>query len=42
VYKKLLGQKPTLADLAEAQPSLANGLQQLLDFEGDVENTFCR
>ncbi|GAX80909.1 hypothetical protein CEUSTIGMA_g8344.t1 [Chlamydomonas eustigma] len=42
VYKKLLGQHPTLADLAEAQPSLAKGLQQLLDFEGDVENTFCR
>eukprot|EP00798_Chlamydomonas_sp_ICE-L_P014653 gene14653-20687_t len=41
VYKKLLGEQPTFDDLAEAQPSLAKGLQQLLDFNGDVENTFC-
>lgn len=32
----------TLDDLAEYRPSLAKGLQQLLDFEGDVESTFCR
>lgn len=31
----------TLKDLAEFRPRLANGLQQLLDFEGDVENTYC-
>ena len=23
-------------------PALGRGLQQLLDFEGDVEGTFCR
>lgn len=32
----------TLADLAQYRPSLARGLQQLLDFDGDVESTFCR
>lgn len=29
-------------DLKEAQPSLGRGLQQLLDFEGDVEAVFSR
>ncbi|KAH7407551.1 ubiquitin-protein ligase-like protein E3 [Cadophora sp. MPI-SDFR-AT-0126] len=32
----------SLEDLAEFRPSLARGLQQLLDFDGDVEATFCR
>lgn len=32
----------TLSDLAEYSPSLAAGLQQLLDFEGDVQETYCR
>lgn len=32
----------SLEDLAEYRPSLAHGLRQLLEFEGDVENTFCR
>ncbi|SMR44171.1 unnamed protein product [Zymoseptoria tritici ST99CH_3D1] len=32
----------TLSDLAEFRPSLASGLQQLLDFDGDVEATYCR
>ncbi|KAL2131130.1 hypothetical protein VTI74DRAFT_5515 [Chaetomium olivicolor] len=31
----------TLEDLAEYRPRLAHGLRQLLDFEGDVESTFC-
>lgn len=31
-----------LQDLKEAQPSLGRGLQQLLDFEGDVEAVFER
>ncbi|KAI1852693.1 hypothetical protein JX266_002234 [Neoarthrinium moseri] len=31
----------TLDDLAEYRPRLANGLRKLLDFDGDVENTFC-
>ncbi|KAH9883922.1 hypothetical protein F4778DRAFT_764546 [Xylariomycetidae sp. FL2044] len=31
----------TLDDLAEFRPALARGLRQLLDFEGDVQSTFC-
>ncbi|KAK0705227.1 hypothetical protein B0H67DRAFT_375220 [Lasiosphaeris hirsuta] len=31
----------TLDDLAEYHPRLAHGLRQLLDYEGDVESTFC-
>jgi hypothetical protein len=42
VYKKLLGQTPTFADLCDLSPQLGRGLQQLLDFQGDVEATFCR
>ena len=40
LYMKLLGQKPGFKELKESMPSLARGLQQLLDFEGDVESTF--
>ncbi|KAF2099243.1 hypothetical protein NA57DRAFT_21925, partial [Rhizodiscina lignyota] len=32
----------TLDDLAQFRPALARGLQQLLDFDGDVESVFCR
>ncbi|EHY53349.1 putative E3 ubiquitin-protein ligase [Exophiala dermatitidis] len=32
----------TLEDLAEFRPALARGFKQLLEFEGDVEETFCR
>ncbi|KAL8796745.1 MAG: hypothetical protein Q9182_007310 [Xanthomendoza sp. 2 TL-2023] len=32
----------TLADLAEFQPVLASGLQSLLEYDGDVQETFCR
>ena len=32
----------TLDDLAEWKPSLARGLRQLLEYEGDVQETFCR
>ncbi len=32
----------SLEDLAELRPALANGLRQLLEFDGDVEGTFCR
>lgn len=43
LYKKLLGHRPTFADLEGALPSLAKGLRQLLEFQGDlVEGTFCR
>ncbi|KAG6008228.1 hypothetical protein E4U21_004827 [Claviceps maximensis] len=31
----------TLDDLAEYRPRVAQGLRQLLEFEGDVESTFC-
>ncbi|KAM5351989.1 hypothetical protein ACJ41O_004712 [Fusarium nematophilum] len=31
----------TLEDLAEYRPRLARGLRQLLDYEGNVEETFC-
>jgi E3 ubiquitin-protein ligase HECTD2 len=32
----------TLEDLAEYRPALASGLHQLLEYDGDVESTFCR
>ncbi|KAI5800062.1 ubiquitin-protein ligase E3A [Geopyxis carbonaria] len=32
----------TLEDLALLRPGLTRGLQKLLDFEGDVQETFCR
>lgn len=32
----------SLEDLAEFRPALAAGLRQLLEFNGDVESTFCR
>ncbi|MCJ1403978.1 putative E3 ubiquitin-protein ligase [Xylographa trunciseda] len=32
----------TLNDLAEWRPSLARGLKQLLEYEGNVQETFCR
>jgi E3 ubiquitin-protein ligase HECTD2 len=32
----------TLEDLAEFRPALADGLRQLLEYEGDVEETFLR
>lgn len=32
----------TLEDLAEFRPALARGLRQLLEFEGNVQDTFCR
>lgn len=41
LYKRLLGLELSLKDLAGAMPELARGLQQMLDFEGDVESTFC-
>ncbi|KAI6780396.1 E3 ubiquitin-protein ligase-like protein [Emericellopsis cladophorae] len=31
----------TLEDLSQYRPSLARGLRQLLEYEGDVEATFC-
>ena len=41
IYKKLQGGTPDLQDLKYVQPSLARSLEDLLNFTGDVENTFC-
>ena len=41
VYKKLEGYKTDLKDLNDVEPSLARSLQSLLDYDGDVERTFC-
>ncbi|KAG2227662.1 hypothetical protein INT45_004704 [Circinella minor] len=41
-YKKLLGHPVDISDLEIFRPGLARGLRQLLEFEGDVESTFCR
>ncbi|KAJ6227328.1 e3 ubiquitin-protein ligase hectd2-related [Anaeramoeba flamelloides] len=40
VYKKLLNQPVFLEDLSDYKPNVQKGLQQLLDFEGNVEETF--
>jgi E3 ubiquitin-protein ligase HECTD2 len=32
----------SLEDLAELRPALARGLRQLLEYDGDVQATFCR
>lgn len=37
-----IGHGYTLEDLAEFRPALARGFRQLLEFEGDVQETFCR
>ena len=42
VYRKLMGCKPTLQDLHDCNPQLARGLQMMLEFDGDVEETFAR
>ncbi|KAK3233412.1 hypothetical protein CYMTET_56286, partial [Cymbomonas tetramitiformis] len=42
VYKKLKSLSPTFEDLKEADPETARGLEQLLAYEGDVENDICR
>jgi ubiquitin-protein ligase E3 A len=40
VYKKLVGIEPTLDDLKDVNPGLAQGLRKLLEFEGNVEDAF--
>lgn len=40
VYKKLKGERPTLADLSELDPLLAANLAKMRDFAGDIETTF--
>merc|ERR1712157_294428 len=41
-FKKLLDMKLTFGDFRAFDPVFAKGLEQLLEFDGDVENTFCR
>ncbi|XP_065662121.1 ubiquitin-protein ligase E3A-like [Hydra vulgaris] len=40
IYKKLLGYKVGLGDLREIQPTLSKSLDELLSYEGDVEQDF--
>lgn len=42
IFKKLLSKSLTFEDFRDFDPALAKGFEQLLSFEGDVENTFCR
>ncbi len=42
IYKKLLGYKTNIEDLAEFNPQLARGLKEVLVMEGDVETMLCR
>ena len=41
VYKKLKGQTVTFNDLKELDPQLYTTLQNILSYEGDVENDMC-
>ena len=41
-YKKLIGEKGTLEDLASSHPDIAKNLRKLLDYQGeDLEDVFC-
>lgn len=40
VYRKLMGKKGNFEDLKDSHPTLARGLEELLKFEGDVEEVF--
>jgi len=42
LYRKLLGLSSSLGDLADGWPQLAKGLEDLRDYDGDVEGTFMR
>lgn len=44
LFKKLTGQRPTFADLAELHPEVSLSLQKLLDYPGDVADLglFCQ
>eukprot|EP00123_Amoebidium_parasiticum_P011940 comp21004_c0_seq1/m.28191 comp21004_c0_seq1/g.28191 ORF comp21004_c0_seq1/g.28191 comp21004_c0_seq1/m.28191 type:complete len:730 (-) comp21004_c0_seq1:291-2480(-) len=42
VYRKLMDRPVDLTDLKESHPSLGRGLQQLLEFQGDVEEVYQR
>jgi ubiquitin-protein ligase E3 A len=42
IFKKLLDKPLSFEDFRDFDPALAKGFEQLLTFDGDVENTFCR
>ncbi len=42
IYKKLHGEPLDMVDLIDVMPSVGKGLQDMLDYEGDVEDTFCQ
>ena len=41
LWAQLLGLPPTLEHLHAVDPQLADSLEELLSFEGDIENVFC-
>ncbi|EDV24576.1 uncharacterized protein TRIADDRAFT_56514 [Trichoplax adhaerens] len=41
IYKKLQGEQLHLKDLIDVQPTLGASLQELLEYDGDVEDIFC-
>jgi HECT-domain (ubiquitin-transferase) len=41
-YKKILGLPTDIEDLSEFNPELVKGLKVLLNFEGDVQEVFCK
>mmetsp|Transcript_36081 Transcript_36081/g.49486 ORF Transcript_36081/g.49486 Transcript_36081/m.49486 type:complete len:873 (-) Transcript_36081:113-2731(-) len=42
IYKKLMAKPVVFSDLEDVDPSLYRGLKQLLDYDGDVEDVYCR
>ncbi|XP_072018753.1 probable E3 ubiquitin-protein ligase HECTD2 [Amphiura filiformis] len=42
IYKKLHGEPLDIMDLIDVMPSIGKGLQDMLEYEGDVEDTFCQ
>ena len=42
LYKKLVGLPVGIKDLGDMNPQMHESLQLLLDFEGNVEETYCR
>ena len=41
LYSKLKGQKPTLEDLLDIEPTIARSLKDLLNYEGNLEEDLC-
>ena len=42
IYKKLHGEPLGVEDMVDVMPSIGKGLQDMLEYEGDVEDTFCQ